>query len=236
METIPMPLQIIEDNPAFIYKNEERILAAISGLTIFGIQVYEQSYKIKNFEKFKEVFEKVVKGTAIQEEMEPFLMEHLVDQVRTIICFENILKCIVLSRVNLIHMIDKNIFPDLHTRQKKEPIHITEVINQKNQYEKNGRPFFRGLTKQTITVKSLLYEKKYLELIKYPPDVLKILREINEERNQLHMLLHSVISFSFEYAKHEILSRHLENIKRQLKTFSTEDGNRFKVVKIDDVP
>lgn len=230
-----MPLSAIEVNPAFIYLGEARIRAAISGLAVFGIQVYEHSYKIKHFEKFKEVSLKVAHGSASAEEMEPFLMEHLVDQVRTIICFENILKSIVLNNKCLIHVIDKNIFPDLHAKQRKEPVFAGDIINSENRYEKDDKFFFRGLLRQTITIKSLLYESKYLELINYPPDVLQILREINDERNQLHMLLHTVISFGSEYEKHSLLYAHLKNIESQLKDFTINNDTKFTIAKIKDV-
>jgi hypothetical protein len=224
----------IGKHPGFVYNKEANLRAIIAALMTFGIDVWDSSLKIKNYKQFCKTCDRVFAGKHKDKDVLPFVKEHITDLIKTIICFENCQKAFILSKKYIVHVVNKQMFPELHERQYKgEPIHFSEIITESNYYRKNDMPAFKGITKHTITF-SAMFKKgsKYAKLTDCPDEVSEILSAINDERNELHFYLKAGLTFGEELRRAAILSGQVEQFRRILKEFA-EDDTKLSLFTLD---
>lgn len=112
-----------------------------------------------------------------------------IDNVRIIMCFENYMKAILLSKGYIIHQLDKNNvkIKSLINKNYDEPILLSEL----NQYESfyfnvdKNMHTINGIKKETLNV-SRLFKEKFQDIISLPKEILDCIININTERNSLH--------------------------------------------------
>jgi len=115
----------------------------------------------------------------------PFIHESIIDQTRIIICFENFMKGQLILNEFLVHQLSDR-HPKLKQLQKKRPINIDEVINEKTFKNLSTKPKSKfDWTEYTLRI-STLFSQKYQEILNLPPGILSFLEEINSKRNKLH--------------------------------------------------
>jgi len=211
--------------PGFCYNKENNLKAVVGALLKFSISLYEESYKLKNWDKFSDLADKIwaEKESVADSELKPFMVEQMIDLVRIIIAFENITKAVLLGGGFLMHIIDKELFPDLHASQKKEPIPLQVICNQSNYFLSDGMVNFKGLTSQTLKNQTLFYKPKYIKVIGFPDDVLEILRTVNKERNQLHLIIKSEMVFSQEFKRYGILNPQINHMKSVMDSLDNDN-------------
>ncbi len=222
----------IDKHPGFFYNRKENTNSLIAAMLQFSIKIYEQSYKLKNWNEFDRIANKVWKSISSEEEaMMPFMEEHIIDQIKITLAFENFVKAMLLAKGNIIHVIDKEIHPEIFKKQKTEPINIEEIRTVQNYEIKNGMVHFKGLTTKTLSNSIIFEVPKYVELYKMPESVLEAVREINKERNQLHLLLKTEVNYSNEFNRYNVLNRWVDIMKRWIKDF--EGNHELKVLSFD---
>jgi len=205
-------------HPAFTYHSERALKSVISGLISFGVQIFDSCYKIKNIETLNEIVEGIMNQREIRDEViMPFVQEHLMDNIRIITAFENISKSLLLNQRKVVHVIDGNIFPDLHKRQRKEPIPFHEYLTESNKVVENGIHTFKGLTTKTLTFSTMFNKEAYLDELKCPAPIVEILNGINMERNELHFTLSASIQFDKDLQELRELNKMIDVLKLDLK-------------------
>lgn len=234
METVAYDIDL-DRNPAWIYRTPERRLSIHASLSSFGCKVFNGAYKVKNFDKFKEICHDVWNHKNRDEDLLPFLEEHIVDQLRVTTCFENMMKGILLCNGVVIHKISNEpAFLDLHQQQKKRPIKMGEIFTEENLYKKeDGMVYCKGLTTQTINISTMLEKEQYVKMIDCPKDLLDAIREVNHERNSLHMLMKSGFVLSKELNRIDFLMKHVASTLKQMEAHN-KSHTEFKIFNLSD--
>lgn len=198
-------LQAFKINFQSIYRNQDNARTCAINMIDFGHKQFQSMYKYQNFDKLEELCEKGKFESEDIDLIQEFTFNELTDNIKLGICFENLLKAILLSNLYLVHNIDHNLFRDLAKRQKREPVlfddlfklsryHINRQINSE---EFSLREQVKGLKEQTINYSILIGNEKYLKHFNLPKRLIRILRTENEKRNKLHLYNHA----SFEVNK-----------------------------------
>jgi len=131
-----------------------------------------------------------------------FAFEHLSDSIKLTICFENLMKSMLLLNGYLIHKIDEAKIPDLAKEQLKRPILLSEFGPQpfyQNEKLESLNPLLRkqikGVMNTTIGMKQLL-SKNYKRFININQRVLNICVPYFQYRNNVHLYMGELPSFS----------------------------------------
>lgn len=220
----------LDKNPAFYYRSPERRYSLYASLAAFGCKLFDGAYKIKYFDKFKKLCEDIWSDKAQDGDIFPFMEEHVLDQIRIITCFENIYKGVLLNEGFLIHVVSNEPdFLELHRQQKKRPIRMDEVINNNNLFVKDGLDHFKGLTTKTINISTILDKEEYMNALSMSRQFFDLLKEINEERNSLHMLMKTEIHFSNELNRLTLLKQLVGSVKEQLEKID-KSHTEFQII------
>jgi hypothetical protein len=224
----------IDKNPAFFYRSQERRFSLNASMAAFACKIFEGAYKVKHYDQFKELCEAVWADKAKDEDMLPFLEEHILDQIRIITCFENMFKGFLLEKGFLIHVVsNESDFLELHREQKKRPLVYTEIINEQNFYVKDGYPHFKGLTRRTINFSTMLDKEEYRKQLEVDGRFLDLLRTINDDRNNLHMLMKADFTFSTELNNITLFRKLVASVKEQMELHD-KSHTEFKVFSLKD--
>ncbi len=178
------------------------------GLVLFGYQNLKGAYLVQEFERLEDLVVRKEKDEidepAMNKEMMPFLLENLIDAVRISVFFENYMKAILISKGFLVHEIVRGkLNPDLSEDQKKRPISLLEFSTAENFNISEDQTVLSHskLLDKTITMTTMLYKAQYVNVINLPPDVLKTIVFINEQRNKLHFAPDWTLSLSRSFLK-----------------------------------
>jgi len=222
----------IDKHPGFFYNKQANTYSLVAAMLQFSIKIYEQSYKLKNWKEFERIANNVWANINPEKEaMLPFMEEHLIDQIKITLAFENFIKAMLLASGNIIHVINKDIYPDIFKRQKTEPIKIEEIRTEQNYEIKDGMIHFKGLTTKTLSNNIIFEVPKYTEVLRMPDVLLQTIREINKERNQIHLVLKAEIQYSREFNRYDKLNKFVQIMKDWLKKF--EGDHELQVLSFD---
>lgn len=161
-------------------------------LLAFGFRQLSDTYLYKNQETLKTLCQEF-DPLRPPKQIAGFALNHLIDSIKIHICYENFLKGTFLANGAVVHILNRDIFPELSKKQKVEPIHRDEVV-ARGKWEDNPkiklsepslRLQIRGIEKRTLGT-NILTKKKYLEKINFNSDILNILQPHLEYRNNLH--------------------------------------------------
>jgi len=114
----------------------------------------------------------------------------IINAIKLVVCFENLLKAELLYNGYIIHLISKKKpYNKIFNKQRQIPIQISDIISPKPLTEDEDLTFkYKSLTEQTISFSTLLNEG-YQTKLDFPPEMYNILATINKKRNTLHLLI-----------------------------------------------
>jgi hypothetical protein len=213
----------------FAYMHENNLKVSAINLWANGYKILNGATIVKNFESYKSIEFKDFKKTDLKK-LEPFIYDNLMDKIRIITCFENFMKGILLLNNYIVHKLtDKNKI--LKKVQKKRPININEIftLNSFSDFDKDKRNFWET-NKQTINFSCMIIPE-YQKIINLPKEILEIIVEINEERNNLHFINIEEIKFGKstieKYSKiiefsNNTIKKSIMDLDQNLKTLQIE--------------
>lgn len=221
-----------EDNYHQIYYDPQNMMATASNLIHFALGQILRTTHLKDLEELKGLI--IENGETTREmneekilKLRKFIFDGLIDSIRISICFENLIKAILLSNQYLVHVIDITGDKKLHLSQKKRPIKIGEYIQihpaQKDKI--TGVDTIPYLLKNTLSFTQIT-GSSYQKVAKIPNEILNIVKRFYKKRNQIHFYHLD----SFEYSS-EIIKDF-----EKLKTYSVgilTDLNNKLVKKLD---
>lgn len=239
-------LEAYRVNYQSIYHNQLNSIALSINLLEFGYFQFKSTYKYQHLEKLKDICDAENRLSIASMDVEGFLMNSLIDDVKISICFENLLKAHLLSNYYLVHELDKNIFPELSITQKERPIRFTELLeltewkidDKIDCIDPTVKNKIRGIKQKTLNYTLFLNNKNYSNVHEMNQNVVDILNTINRRRNELH--LQSALQFRIANSTYKdfiALKAFLENNVSRLKNeFSNhlgiEDADRTPTLKI----
>ncbi len=204
-----------------IYRNQENARGIAITMIDFGYKQFKTTFKSQNLEKLKNICEKGFYAPSDNELILDFVFNELTDSIKLSICFENIMKAILLSNLYVIHAIDSNIpeLKPLASKQRKEPIQVKELLNispwQHNNnidcIDESVKQQIRGLKEQTINYSTMIGNTAYLNHFNFPSTIIELLQSENLQRNRLH--LYNYASFQARkstYENFKIISEFIE--------------------------
>lgn len=194
------------------YLNEVNMKRFATGMIIFGCEAFFRAKHIKEIGSLSNLIntldrigsEGKMPDLEIIKEITEFGFDKIPDWARIIICFENYMKATLLMNGFLIHKIDKNQtnLKTLANNQNRRPIPLTEFLQTSNFYididSKNW--MLDGLKPQTIDF-GVLLKNNYQNEIQLPNKIIKLVTEINHERNNLHFYHQVCNSYSQRFIR-----------------------------------
>jgi hypothetical protein len=179
-------------------------LGAAMNLLSFGHFQFERITFIQEISTIKKLSEDFSPSLPPNHDMiAKFAFEQLINSIRLTICFENLMKSILLCKGYLIHRLSKSDFPVLYKEQSKRPILIDELLKVSSwtinpdlklvPQELNSQ--IKGITRLTIGMKELLSEK-YVNVYKIDDEILTICRPYFKYRNNLHLYMSEEFAFN----------------------------------------
>ena len=181
-----------EGNYHRIYYHPRNMLATASNLIHFALGQIIRTTHLKDLEELKSL---IVENGRTTEQMsqekitklKKFIFDGLIDSIRISICFENLIKAILLCNEYLVHVIDRNKDKKLHLIQKERPIKVSEYLVQYSieKDKKSGIDIFPHLLNKTLSF-SEITGPAYQEVVKIPKEILNIVSPLYKKRNQIH--------------------------------------------------
>ena len=213
-------IEAFKANHQSIYLNQENALACAINMLDFGYQHFDNSYINQNLGKLEEISLQLEHGIEPKiDNCKFFIINNLIDNIRISICFENFFKAFLLSNLNVIHKLDKVIFPLLSKQQYKRPVEINEILKShewtinKTISDSTGRNSYQiqGIQQNTINYSTILNKPCYFNTLNINEDIRTILIGINDSRNKLHLQISQSILFTKEsYENHVKLKEFLD--------------------------
>jgi hypothetical protein len=170
-------------------------MALSINLLEFAHWQFKSTYIYQNQDKLKEICEAGDGSLITPETMKDFLLNSLTDDIKISICFENLLKALLLSNYYLIHELDPNILSESRKIQKKRPIMFTEFLQHAewkvDQKIKSDHPHIknriRGIKNTTLSYSFILNQEEYKSVHNMKQEIIDLLNVINRRRNELHL-------------------------------------------------
>jgi len=176
------------ENFEIIYFDKRNMAGVAMQLIATAIATFRQCNIIKELKYLNENINKRLEDLDIKK-IANIAFQEPIDNVRIVMCFENYMKAVLLSKGYIVHEVDRNLETLLPISKKiknKEPILLSEfLMYEKFYFEKNKTCKIKGISKNTISF-SVLLSDKYQSIILLPSNLKIILSKINEERNHLH--------------------------------------------------
>jgi len=201
-----MQLDPLKENHQIIYLHPNNALGATMNLLSFGYSQFIRISLVKEISTLKELCKNLDENIPPDiHQISVFTLDQLMNSIRLTICFENLMKSLLLLNGNMIYKLSKDVFPDLSKLQYKRPITIFEILEIKK-WEQNPKLKLspkefnlqiNGILKFTIGMKELL-SKNYLSIYKISPDVLKLCKPFFSYRNNLHLYMQEEFSIGKE--------------------------------------
>jgi len=175
------------------YFDSDSINSTYTNLILFGLELFKDALIIKKIEELDEYLERYEAGLIDSNEsakfISPFIFQNLVDIIKICIFFENYMKAELLKKGYLLHIIDRTKISDLGKKQKTHPILFQELNENKKIIYNNEKKevCHEALKVETIKFSTLLNNRKYLSEVSIPNEIVVFLKEINNDRNKLHL-------------------------------------------------
>ena len=197
----------------------------------FGVSQFIETYLYKNQKKLKCLCDNISVSPPDTEKIKGFAFNRLIDCIKIHICFENFIKGVFLANGFIVHEIDKNIFPELYKKQKKEPIMLNEIL-EISEWKENQ---IKGISKRTLGT-NILTKKKYTDTIEVNKEIINTITPYLQYRNNLHY--YSEIIFPLSKSSYEDLQKtvafvnnHIIRIHNMLID-DLQKGDMYKLSKI----
>jgi hypothetical protein len=191
-----------EDNFHLTYYHPRNMMATASNLLHFGLGQILRTTHLKDLEELKGLIVENGETTTKMdhdkiEKLKKFIFDGLIDSIRISICYENLIKAILLCNQYLVHVVDKNKDKELHKLQKSTPIKIGDYIKKypPSRDENSKIDIIPNLTKNTLSF-SEITGSGYQDIVKIPNEILEIVKPLYKKRNQIHFYNKD----SFEYS------------------------------------
>ncbi|MBL0140161.1 MAG: hypothetical protein IPP86_16820 [Bacteroidetes bacterium] len=172
-------------------------------LLMFGYRQFADTYLYKNKDQLKIISEHINTKPPKIDEISGFALNNLIDSVKIHICIENFLKAILLANGIVIHKLDKNIFNDLSTKQKNEPVFRDEVVRiskwEENSKIKlplpNQRLQILGIQEYSLGT-NILMKPGYLSALNFSAETAALFEPYLEYRDNLHYYMDESITLT----------------------------------------
>lgn len=192
----------LNENFEVIYFAKRNMAGVAMQLINTSIAIFNQCDIIKELSFLTESINKDFKEIDINK-LGRIAFQETIDNVRIVMCFENYMKAVLLSKGYIVHEIDRKLItlhPISNKIKNKEPILISEFLNYESFYSDGNKICkIKGIRKETLQF-SVLLNEKYQSIISLPPSLKIILKKRNEKRNHLHFQN----SFRFNISKQVI--------------------------------
>ncbi len=214
------------------YHDYNRKVAALN-LWVNGYRIFRGATIVKNFDIYKNIpYSKETRPDI--NTLYSFVADNIIDHTRIITCFENFMKGFLLLNNCVVHKLsNKNKM--LKNAQMNRPIIVDELFSEssfKNFVQ--DKPEQWETTSNTVNF-SWLLKPEYQKIINLPADIFSIIKDINDERNNLHFI--SVESFQFgkptidKYAKiidfvEKIIYSSINELKQNLDIIKRKMQNK----------
>jgi len=173
-----------------IYFNEGKRHQTVQSLISFGANLFKSAYIIENIAALEKVLtlnkNKPSPPQQLVSELEPFIWQRLIDDIKIITCFENVMKSQLIFKNFIVHKIEGN----LKAEQENSPIAKSKIPD----FKINGNT----LTKFTLKVSKILEKKSYYDQLSISKNTRNALIKMNKGRNQLHLLETYSSSFNLD--------------------------------------
>lgn len=185
-----------------IYYHPKNMMATASNLIHFALGQILRTTHLKDLEELKELIVDDGKTTTVMTEdkimkLRKFIFDGLIDSIRISICFENLIKAILLCNEYLVHVVDRNKNKDLHFSQKSTPIKLGMYIKDYPPLKDTttNTDIIPNITKNTLSFNDIT-GPAYQDVVKIPSEILEIVKPLYKKRNQIHFYHQE----SFEYS------------------------------------
>ena len=239
------PIDPIEVNHQIFYLHPMNAMGASMNLLTFGHSQFARMTLVKEIDLVKKFCEEFspTEPPSINE-IAPLAIDQLMNSIRLTICFENLMKAILLLDGYMIYKLSKDHFPVLYKEQFKRPITIFEILERKN-WEENkslnlNPPQFnlqiKGVTKLTMGMRELT-SKNYLKVYNINDEILRICKPYFAYRNNLHLYMQEKFSLGRNTYKDitqliDFVNNHLTRIHDDIID-KTNKGSSYYLPKID---
>jgi len=153
----------------------------------FGAEIFLDAYVIQNLNSLTDFLSehenKPKNGKEIWHFLEPFAWNRMIDDVRILSCFENVLKAELIDKGFLVHELEEK-----KKTQKKQPIKFQELSDREKLMLKDF----------TLQISTILGRESYSTLLSIPHAFKVELKRIAVDRNRLHLIDSLNISYSLE--------------------------------------
>lgn len=235
----------LKANHQILYLHPMNALGASMNLLSFGYTQFLRISLVKEIETLKELCNEFnPKIPPDIEKLSLFGIDQLMNSIRLTICFENLMKSLLLLNGYMIFKLSKIEFPDLYKEQFERPITIFEILEKKNwqpnpKLNLNPEQFnlqIKGILKFTIGMKELL-SKNYLNIYKIDSKVIDICKPYFKYRNNLHLYMEEELSLSEDTYENiteliDFVNNHIVRIHNEIID-KLNKGEQYYLKKID---
>lgn len=209
---------VLKENPHIVYYQPYNAKSVAINLFKFGYTQFATTYLYIHRDIFKSLcFDNPQNHDFNIQNYSELFLNRLNDAIKITICIENFLKGFLLGRDYLVHEIDNNILPELHKKQKQEPIEFSEffkesklIVDPKLSEEIPNKKYY-GLTNKTIGIKTLT-NKGYSKFFNLTDEFINNCKTYFEYRNWLHFyFMEELIVNVKDYEQFEDLIRFVNN-------------------------
>jgi len=194
------------------YHDNNRKVAALN-LWVNGHRIFHGATIVKNFDTYKNIPSAKNSPPDIKT-LWPFVEDNIIDHTRIITCFENFMKGFLLLNKCVVHKLsNKN--KTLKNVQVDRPIKMDEIFSEASfKNFAQDKPEQWETTSNTVNF-SWLLKPEYQKIINLPADIISVIKDINEERNNLHFI--SVESFQFGKPTIEKYAKIIDFVEKIIK-------------------
>jgi len=173
-----------------IYLDGDRRDQTIKSLITFGAEVFKAAYEIENLNSTIDFLSEHERNPRSQQEVwaffKPFVYNRLIDDVRILACFENVLKAELIYKGFFVHELRN----EKKKAQKKSPIKFQGISDIDK--------FMLG--EFTLSISTIVRKENYFHQLSISPSIRSALDKIIDDRNRLHLLESLNTSYSLERA------------------------------------
>lgn len=211
-------------NTLTYYDEVNKQIAALN-LWKNGLSILQRATIFQNFEVFKKM-EANELTPPNPNTIRPFIEDKIMDDTRIVTCFENFMKGILVLNNIVIHQLNRKKHNALRNDQEKRPILKSEVFVPESFSQLDvTKPETWETNFQTLNFNWML-KPSYQALINLPPDILLIIKKINEERNRLHFIIS--IRFEFGDSVKENFNKILNFVDTTIKKYINELEDKMR--------
>lgn len=225
-----------------VYHNQINAMSLSLNLLEFAYFQFKSTYLYQNQEQLREICE-INQGTLVAvRNVEGFVKNALMDDIKISICFENFIKAFLLANYYVVHEIDRNILPELWKTQKECPLIFTDILKDVPWTENNKidcqdsqlKNQIRGIKSKTLSYSLILSGTRYQELHKIDPEIIDLLKIINDKRNELH--LQSALQFQITNSSYSNFCKLNKYLEKNINQLQNEISNHLGIKAHERIP